>query len=85
MVLFLITYAVMGRKHDNHPCSRSSGSGEGGHRPTKMQKFLAQILQLLQQQDVVKIVMSEECNQMPNYLRSNAVRFSSGVDTSPST
>ncbi|KAL7570843.1 hypothetical protein ACA910_018910 [Epithemia clementina (nom. ined.)] len=77
IVLLLITYAVMGRDHDDDPRSRST-SENGGAALMEREISWHDFLQLLQQQDVVKIVVSEERDRARIYLRSNAVGFSGG-------
>ncbi|KAL7557274.1 hypothetical protein ACA910_001236 [Epithemia clementina (nom. ined.)] len=78
MVLLLITYAVMGRDHNDDRRGCSSGSGEGAAALMEREISWHNFLQLFQQQDVVKIAMSDERNRASIYLRSNAVEFSSG-------
>ncbi|KAL7565714.1 hypothetical protein ACA910_005408 [Epithemia clementina (nom. ined.)] len=82
MVLLLTTYAAMGHDHDDNPCSHSSGSGKGAVTLMECKISWHIFLQLLQQQDVIKIVMSKECNQARIYLQSNAVGFSSSGSSS---
>ncbi|KAL7574383.1 hypothetical protein ACA910_008482 [Epithemia clementina (nom. ined.)] len=78
MVLLLITYAVMGRDHDDDRRGCSRGSGKGATALMEREISWHDFLQLLQQQDVGKIVVSDERDRASIYLRSNAVGFSSG-------